>query len=75
MNGAGNEMGMNMVTGGQHSVANDDEAMALWEMEGAHGIWQPEVWHKSPQQLVEEARAQNIAGYMSSARNAGKHSH
>jgi hypothetical protein len=38
------------------------------------GTWQPECWSKSPEQLVEEARALNLAAFGSACGGAHKHS-
>lgn len=45
---------------------------AMAEMDTG-GCWQPEAWSKSPLQLQEEARAENIAAFSSAASGAHKH--
>lgn len=55
---------------------NDDAASDhyLSELSGVSGIWQPECWSKSPEQLQSEARAMNLAAYSSSCAAGTKHS-
>jgi hypothetical protein len=53
---------------------DDAAAGALSALEGSRGIWTPEAWHKSPEQLIEEARAMNIAAFHSAVLAAPKHS-
>lgn len=61
------------VSGG---YADEDEhaGSALWAAEAGGGIWTPDCWHMSPEQLQERARAMNEAAFASAAANAGKHS-
>ena len=53
----------------------DDTGESIQAAEGnAGGAWHPPCWSKSPEQLADEAKALNHAGYASAAANAGKHS-
>jgi hypothetical protein len=48
-------------------------AQAQWADNG-QGFWQLEAWTKSPQQIQDEAKAMNAAGFASANSGAGKHS-
>ena len=52
----------------------DDMAAESLPNYGTGGFWTPECWHKSPDQLIAEAKASNAAGYSEAFSNAGKHS-
>ena len=54
--------------------ADDTAAMQLWQAEASDGTWSPECWHKTPEQLIEEARSDNLAAFAGSMRYAGQHS-
>jgi hypothetical protein len=49
-------------TGGDN---DEDERAARGIFVGSSEHWTPECWRKSPDQLIEEARAMNMAGFMS----------
>jgi hypothetical protein len=71
---AGAETNQKWVAGG---YADDDEHAGedLWNLEGRRTThWEPESWHKSPEQLIEEARAKNNAAIEASLSMGGRHS-
>lgn len=54
---------------------NDADEAAAAKAEGnAGGIWTPECWRKSPEALIAEAKAMNLAAFAHVAAHAGKHS-
>jgi hypothetical protein len=57
------------------SYIDADERAAVAAGFGATGHWAPECWSKSPEQLVEEARAKNEAAFDLAVAHGGKHSH
>ena len=59
-------------TGGDNDM--DEAAAASLPNYGSGGFWTPEAWHKSPDELIAEAKADNEAGYSMVFANAGKHS-
>jgi len=63
-------------TSGPGGDGDQDDAagMDLWALEGSPGIWTPECWHKSPEQLQDEARAMNESAFASAASGATRHS-
>lgn len=57
-----------------YSDSDDAAGEALWQMEGSHGVWQPEAWRKNPEQLMAEAKAMNAAAMNSALVAAPRHS-
>jgi hypothetical protein len=53
---------------------DQDDAAAKKTVGNAGGIWTPECWHKSPEQMIAEARAMNAACFAHVAAHAHKHS-
>ena len=61
--------------GGDHDA--DDaigEQYDSWADSYGGAPWTPDCWHASPEQLIEQARSQNMAGFSGAFANAGKHS-
>lgn len=59
--------------GGDHD-SDDAAAEAIYTLEGSPGVWTPECWRKSPEELEEEARAMNMSAFAGVALGAGRHS-
>jgi hypothetical protein len=70
----GESEGLATPRSGGDADADDQSAMALVRLEGDNRPWKLEAWSKSPDQLREEAKAMNAAGFSGVVAASTRHS-